>query len=152
MCAVDCWRHVLQRCGSAAVAAPMGARVWREVRQWERGRERVSVCLFVTLCHLSKYSCIIVRCESLRVWVSSSLLLLRFSKTVTGPLGRHTSTVPLRPGCYAKKYKNGSKVHKTQRISSKTDRKAPLRVAHVISTFQRCDTAGKLFQRILSIR
>ena len=75
MCAVDCWRHVLRRCGSAAVAAPMGARVWREVRQWERGRERVSVCLFVTLCHLSKYSCIVVRCESPRVWVSSSLLL-----------------------------------------------------------------------------
>ena len=35
----------------------------REVRQWERGRERVSVCLFVTLCYLSKYSCIVVRCD-----------------------------------------------------------------------------------------
>ena len=91
MCAVGCWRHVLRRGGGAAVAAPMGDRVWREVRQWERGRERVSVCLFVTLCHLSKYSCIIVRCESLRVWVSSSLLLLRFSKTVIGPLGRHSN-------------------------------------------------------------
>ena len=91
MCAVGCWRHVLRRGGGAAAAAPRGARVWREVRQWERGRERVSVCLFVTLCHLSKYSCIVVRCESPRVWVSSSLLLLRFSKTVTGPLGRHSN-------------------------------------------------------------
>jgi hypothetical protein len=26
------------------------------MRQWERGRERVSVCLFVTFSHLSKYA------------------------------------------------------------------------------------------------
>ena len=91
MCAAVWWRHVRRRCGGAAAWRRRVPGVWREVRQWERGRERVSVCLFVTLCHLSKYSCIVVRCESPRVWVSSSLLLLRFSKTVTGPLGRHSN-------------------------------------------------------------
>ena len=68
MCAVGCWRHVLRRGGGAARGGAEGRQgLAREVRQWERGRERVSVCLFVTLCHLSKYSCIIVWCESLRV-------------------------------------------------------------------------------------
>ena len=59
-CAAAWWR-----CGGGGADGRQG--LAREVRQWERGRERVSVCLFVTLCHLSKYSCIIVCCESLRV-------------------------------------------------------------------------------------
>ena len=38
-------------------AAGVGA-----MRQWERGWERgVSVCLFVTICHCSKYAFIVVR-------------------------------------------------------------------------------------------
>lgn len=61
--------------------------------------------------------------------------------------GSHT--IPLQPGCYAKKYKTGSKVHRILRISKKTDRRTPLRVAHVISTKQRYDTAGKLRTRII---
>ena len=59
-CAAAWWRR-----GSGGAEGRQG--LAREVHQWERGRERVSVCLFVTLCHLSKYSCIIVCCESLRV-------------------------------------------------------------------------------------
>lgn len=59
-CAAAWWRR-----GGGGAEGRLG--LAREVRQWERGRERVSVCLFVTLCHLSKYSCIIVCCESPRV-------------------------------------------------------------------------------------
>ena len=46
------------RCGGSRWARGFGA-----MRQWERGRERgVSVCLFVTFCHCSKYAFTVVRC------------------------------------------------------------------------------------------
>jgi hypothetical protein len=52
------------------------------------------VCLFVTFSHLSKYFCIVVRCESLRAslvpLVSSTLLFFGSCETVYGPFGRHT--------------------------------------------------------------
>ena len=70
----------LRRCVVVAAARRRWARGFGAGRQWERGRERVSVCLFVTFSHLSKYSCIVVRCESLRVWVSSTLLFFGSAK------------------------------------------------------------------------
>ena len=46
------------RCGGGRWARGFGA-----MRQWERERERgVSVCLFVTFCHCSKYAFTVVRC------------------------------------------------------------------------------------------
>ena len=62
-------------------------------REWERGWERMFVYVFLWLVAISVNILTSLFVVSLsRVWVSSSLLLLRFSKTVIGPLGRHTST------------------------------------------------------------
>ena len=49
------------------------------MRQWERGRERgVSVCLFVTFCHCSKYAFTVVRCLRLEGVSLLHTALLRF--------------------------------------------------------------------------
>ena len=62
MCAVSCGARGF---GAAQRAAAGEREGFCAGRQWERGWERVGVCLFVTFSHLSKYSCIVVRCESL---------------------------------------------------------------------------------------
>lgn len=61
-------------------------------REWERGWERMFVYVFLWLVAISVNILTSLFVVSLsRVWVSSSLLLLRFSKTVIGPLGRHSN-------------------------------------------------------------
>ena len=79
-------RVALARCGGSRWARRFGA-----MRQWERGWERgVSVCLFVTFCHCSKYAFIVVRCQRLGGVGFLLTALLGFCETVFGPFGRHS--------------------------------------------------------------
>ena len=87
-------RVALARCGGSRWAQRFGA-----MRQWERGWERgVSVCLFVTFCHCSKYAFIVVRCQRLGGVGFLLTALLGFCETVFGPFGRHTCRLLMSGG------------------------------------------------------
>ena len=89
MCAVGCGARGV---GAARRAAAGEREGFGAGRQWERGWERVSVCLFVTFSHGSKYAFIVVRCQRLEGVGFLLTALLRFCETVNGPFGRHTGS------------------------------------------------------------
>jgi hypothetical protein len=68
------------RCGrwTSRAAAAVGARVWRVASVGARAGAGVSVCLFVTICHCSKYAFIVVRCLRLEGVSLLHTALLRF--------------------------------------------------------------------------
>ena len=87
MCVVGCGARGV---GAARRAAAGEREGFGAGRQWERGWERVSVCLFVTFSHGSKYAFIVVRCQRLEGVGFLLTALLRFCETVNGPFGRHS--------------------------------------------------------------
>ena len=87
MCVVGCGARGV---GAARRAAAGEREGFGAGRQWERGWERVSVYLFVTFSHGSKYAFIVVRCQRLEGVGFLLTALLRFCETVNGPFGRHS--------------------------------------------------------------
>ncbi len=93
MCVFECaWWATARGVGAARRAAAGEREGVGAGRQWERGWERVSVCLFVTFSHGSKYAFIVVRCQRLEGVGFLLTALLRFCETVNGPFGRHNNS------------------------------------------------------------